>query len=306
MTAKQEIYNAPALAGQLIKFTLVDDADIIVTNKNLNGDPYSLTLMQFRTALPAGASVQDSDDSDFVELTPNIVFSNILNSFYLTRGNYALRVDSDASVTVWLNESGEQSDVDTRIDDKLSLVLTQYRESPNLLGMISTYLKEVTEVQDVIAEIPSKFDLDTAVGEQLTIIGRWLGFPRDHNVPAAVPVFGFVCDGQTSQYNLAGFCEGAEWLGCPGVSSFEVSITDDELYRNFLYVRRYQLLGYNDYRTFVICIKILFGAAATYNQAGRVIDVSPGRALSDYEQTFLRVYERVLPRAVSASVNVNI
>lgn len=306
MPLQREIYNAPALAGQLIKFTLAENSEVVVTNKNLSGDPYSLTVMQFRKALGADDSVQNSDDSDFVELTPNIVFSNILNGVYLTKGNYALRVDSDASVTVWVNGSGGQVDVSTRIDEKLSLVLTQYRESPNLLGMMSAYLKQVIEVQDAIAEIPSKFDLDTAVGDQLTIIGRWLGFPRAHNVPSAVPVFGFECEGQTSQYNLAGFCEGALWLGCPGVSSFNVTIAEDELYRKFLYVRRYQLLGYNDYRTFVICIKILFGSAADYTQTGRIIDVSPGRALSDYEQTFLKVYERVLPCAVSASVNVNI
>lgn len=306
MPLQRGIYNAPAVAGQLIKFTLAENSEIVVTNKNLNGDPYSLTVMQFRKALGVDDSVQNSVDSDFVELTPNIVFSNILNGVYLTKGNYALRVDSDASVTVWVNGSGAQVDDNTRINDKLSLVLTQYRESPNLLGMMAAYLKQVIEVQDAIAEIPSKFDLDTAVGDQLTIIGRWLGFPRGHNVPSAAPIHGFICEGQTSPYNLSGFCEGGTWLGCPGSSSFEVFIDDDELYRRFLYVRRYQLLGHNDYRSFVICIKILFGAASSYTQTGRVIDVSPGRTLTSYEQTFLRVFERVLPRAVSASVNVNI
>lgn len=307
MIFSRELYNAPALNGQLVKFTLETGGTVVVTNKNLSGDPYSATIMAFRGTLDEGETIQSSIESEFVALTPTLLIDNNQNGHVLTKGHYALRIEQDASLTIWVNEVGEEPEPDTRIQDKLDRVLTQYRESPNLLGLMATYLTQLNEVEDVIASIESKFDIDTAVGEQLDIIGRWLGFPRCHNVPAPVPVFGFDCDGTyTGQYNIAGFCEGALWLGCPGVSSFEVCITDDELYRNFLYVRRYQLLGNNDYRSFVTCIKILFGSAATYTQTGRVIDVSPGRTLTDFEQTFLRVYERVLPRAVSASVNVNI
>lgn len=305
MIAARTLNNAPVATGQLIKFAMNLTGTIYVTNKNFTGDPYQVTVMVFRGDLAEGETVQDSNDDDFVALTPSVVLDNDLNSLPLTPGLYALHIDTDASLTIWLNEPGEAAAADTRIDDKLDKILTQYRESPNLIGMMTAYMAQVNEVEDVIAEIPAKFDIDTAVGEQLTIVGRWLGFPRCHNVPSAVPVFGFNCDGFVSPYNIVGFCEGGQWVGCPGVSSFEVCITDDELYRNFLYVRRYQLLGDNDYRTFSLCIKILFGAAATYTQTGRVIDVTPGRTLTDYETRFLRVYERVLPRALKASVNVN-
>jgi len=306
MASSREIYNSPAFAGQIIKFHLEDGGSLVVSNKLLNGDPYSATLMVFVGTLSAGQDINDAPDSEFLPISPSIVFDNNLNSLPLTDGYYALRVDLDGSLIVWVHEVGDTVVVDTRVQDKLDLVLTQYRESPNLLGLISTYLKQLNEAEDAIAGITEKFDLDTAVGDQLTIIGRWLGFPRCHNVPAGTPVFGFDCDGFVSQYNIVGFCEEGLWLGCPGISSFEVCITDDELYRKFLYVRRYQLLGDNDYRTFVKCIRILFGTSATYVQTGRVIDVSPGRTLTDYEQIFLRVYERVLPRALKASVNVNI
>lgn len=307
MEISRTLYDAPAVAGQLIKFSLDADGSVVVTNKNLSNDPYDVRIMALRVAPVNSANIEENPDEDFVDMTPALALTNVLNQHFLTKGHYALRVVSDSTITAWLNVTGEQPIVDTTIDDKLSLVLTQYRESPNLLGMIRSYLTQLVEVRDVLAGMPKKFDIDTAVGEQLTIIGRWLGFPRCHNVPAPVPVFGFDCGGTYSgPYNIQGFCEGALWVGCPGVASLEVCITDDALYRKFLYVRRYQLLGKNDYRSFVLCIKILFGAAADYTQTGRIIDVDPGRALTVNEQAFLRVYERVLPRAIGASINVNI
>ena len=276
MISSRELYNAPATSGQLVKFTLETGGTVIVTNKNLNSGPYTATILSFRGTLAEGETIQNSVESDFAPLTPSLVISNTQNGHVLTRGHYALLIGADASLTIWVNEVGEEPEPDTRIQDKLDYVLTQYRESPNLLGLMSTYLRQLNEVQDVLESIPEKFDLDNAVGEQLDIIGRWLGFPRCHNVPSPVPVFGFDCDGAyTGAYNIGGFCEGSLWIGCPGVSSFEVCITDDELYRNFLYVRRFQLLGDCDYRSFVTCIKILFGSAATYTQVGRVIKRFP-------------------------------
>ena len=193
----------------------------------------------------------------------------------------------------------------TSIQEKLDLVLTQYRESPNLLAIISTYLDQVRLAQLALCEIPDKFDLDTAVGDQLTILGKWLGFPRCHKIPTPVPVFGFECDGVISRYNLSGFCESAIWFGCDGLADLEVCINDDELYRKFLYVRRYQLQGKNDYLSFQACIEILFGVQATYTQSGRIITVSPGRVLLSGEVTFLKVYERVLPRSMNSSITID-
>lgn len=300
------ISNSPAQAGEIIKFTLESDGAVVVTNRNLGASDYDLRIMTLRRSLVDPSDINQSSDDDFVDMTPSLSLNNELNNHFLTKGHYALRFTSDSNVTIFLTTTGVQEVSDNRVSDKLGLVLTQYRESPNLLGMMRAYLNQLLEVKDVLNGIPEKFDIDVAVGDQLTIVGRWLGFPRCHNVPSAIPIFGFECGGRTSTYRLSGFCEQALWLDCPDVSSFEVCITDDELYRRLLYVRRYQLLGLCDYRSFVFCIIILFGSEASYTQTGRVIDVSPGRALTDNEQSFLRVYERVLPRAVGAIVNVNI
>lgn len=298
------LIDGPVISGDLIKFEVTSLGSILVANKGNSADDFSLQLMTHRRNFSSSSNIAGANDEDFVDMMPSLVINQDRNSQAITPGFYALRALQDGNLRITLFDEGEELPPDTRKHDALSKVLTQYRESPRLLGMIEAYLKGVCEVEDELKTMAAKFDIDVAVGEQLTIVGRWLGFPRCHNVPTAIPVFGFECDGVSSDYNLAGFCEGALWIGCPGVSSFEVCINDDDLYRNFLYVRRYQLLGYNDYRTFVFCIRILFGTAATFTQSGRIINVNPGRTLTELETSFLRVYERVLPRAASASVNI--
>lgn len=298
------LLDGPVFAGTFVKFRLDETGTVFVTNKNLGSDPYSAAILAYRKGWSAQDDIEGASDLDFVELQPNLTLSNDRNSQILTSGYYAVRVDTDGVLTAALLYSGELAPPDTRKQDSLNRVLTQYRESPNLLGMISVYTKQACLAEDEIKAIPSKFDIDTAVGDQLTIIGRWLGFPRCHNVPAPVPVFGFECDGQSFPYNIGGFCENALWLGCPDVASFEVCINEDDLYRRFLYVRRYQLLGMNDYRTFSLCINVLFGSDATFSQVGRIITVNTGRSLTAIESDFIQVFTRVLPRAVSASVTI--
>lgn len=80
------------------------------------------------------------------------------------------------------------------IEARINRVLTQYRESPKLLHMVRTYLGQVADVTQVIAGIPDYFDLDTALGEQLTFLGKRVGWPRAHCVCRAMPTFGFDCE----------------------------------------------------------------------------------------------------------------
>jgi hypothetical protein len=68
----------------------------------------------------------------------------------------------------------------TVIEDRITYLLTQYRESPKLIAVLRNAMREAAVLAQLICEIPDFFDLDTAVGDQLTIIGKWLGWPRCH------------------------------------------------------------------------------------------------------------------------------
>jgi hypothetical protein len=223
-------------------------------------------------------------------------------------------------------------------ESRIDRVLTQYRESPNLLFMLRTYLDKIAEAHLQICDLPEKLDLDTAAGDQLTLLGKRMGFPRSHCVCDAEPVFGFECDDEISfrpvvgfggkvENRFFGFCDdvttagfgqpySVTWIGCEvdtdagadcaQESTWEVcssglsivTLSDDEVYRRFLKVRRYQYLRMFDLASLETSLQLFFGTAAKVLAAGqgRVV-ITPGRSLSTYEISLLQLFPRVLPLA---------
>ena len=80
------------------------------------------------------------------------------------------------------------------VEDAIDQILTQYRESPNLIGLARGFLNEPASTAQIICQILDHFDIETATDDQLTIIGKWLGWPRCHCAGRLRPVFGFPCD----------------------------------------------------------------------------------------------------------------
>jgi hypothetical protein len=184
------------------------------------------------------------------------------------------------------------------VEAGVNRVLTQYRESPNLLFLLRNYLGKVAEVQTAICDLPEHFDLDTAVGDQLTFIGKRMGFPRCHCVCQAQPVFGFICDGYVSDYPLVGFCDGGSWINCGTSGTSDICIDDDDLYRRLLKARRYQFLRRYGISDLTAALREIYGLTATILDAGhgRVV-LAPLRELTQGEKNTLQLVPRVLPIA---------
>jgi Protein of unknown function (DUF2612) len=72
------------------------------------------------------------------------------------------------------------------IQDYLNLVTEQYEESPDFLAMISLGMSCPVQVQSLMTQMQSiLFNLSTpAIGNQLDIIGQWVGISRDVSIPA--------------------------------------------------------------------------------------------------------------------------
>jgi len=184
------------------------------------------------------------------------------------------------------------------VAQELRRIATQYRESPKLLHLIRTYLAQVEEALRATCAIPSAFDIDTATGDQLTLIGKRLGWPRSHCVCTVQPVYGIECEGVVSQYTLVGFCEDGIFVNCDPGGVSEITITDDEIYRGFVRARRYQFLGLFDVESLNAALKAIWGddAFVVDGGIGRVV-MTPGRDLTDLERALLPLVPRVLPVA---------
>lgn len=185
------------------------------------------------------------------------------------------------------------------VDVEIGRVLTQYRESTKLLGLIRAYLGQVEETLISICAIPSFFDLDTAIGDQLTLLGKRLGFPRCHCFCTVAPVFGFGCDAAyDGPYDIVGLCEGGTWINCRDTGTSTLCIDDDEVYRSILKARRYQALGLYDAESLEAAAGHIWGATAqVHNLGGGRVVVAPGRLLSAYEAMVLPIVFRALPIA---------
>ena len=187
------------------------------------------------------------------------------------------------------------------VETALSRIITQYREAARLKDMIAVYAGAVEGAAAEICAIPDYFDIDTAIGDQLTIIGKRLGWPRAHCVCVTSPVFGFACGGAASPYEIAGFCDPAStWVGCGDVGAGMLTLSDDAVYRAFLKVRRYQALGLYDVASLTASVQTMWGASAsviTTPQSVGTVTLAPGRVLSAYETTILPLALRVMPIA---------
>jgi hypothetical protein len=199
--------------------------------------------------------------------------------------------------------------VNALVEAELSKVATQYREAARLIGYMRAAMGEVEAAARAVCAIPEAFDLDTAVGEQLTFIGKRMGFPRCHCACVSPPLYGFTTDGSGNAANplftLRGPCEPATWLTCGEVGDGTICIDDDEAYRGHLRARRYQMLGLFDIQSLSMAVRHIWGDAAWIARvAAGEVTLAPGRALTDDETTRLPVTLRVLPIAPGMTISM--
>lgn len=108
------------------------------------------------------------------------------------------------------------------IQDYLDLVTSEYAQQPNFIAVLTALLSVPVRVQDLMISMIPIFDLDTPpVGNQLDIIGQWVGASRNVIIPIA-GVF-FTWDGT----NLEGWDYGT-WQ--PAGSPTTITSLPDDAY----------------------------------------------------------------------------
>lgn len=188
------------------------------------------------------------------------------------------------------------------VEIEIDRIATQYREAQRLIGYMRAVFGEVEDAARAGCAIPENFDILNAVGEQLTFIGKRMGFPRCHCICVPTPVLGFSC-GVDEPIPIAGACEEATWLSCHDGGAGDLCIYDDEAYRAHLLARRYQMLGLFDWASLRTAIQSVWGSPAWIvdTKPGRVV-ISPGRPLSPAERARLPVTLRILPAAPGVEI----
>jgi len=113
--------------------------------------------------------------------------------------------------------------LDSLISYYQSLLLFQYKAQPNAAATIAILAKKAM-LDDLPYFLNQAFNLNTAVGYQLDILGKYIGVSRQIGPPAAVNYFGFVdyISGNLQNYN--------------GFSDYTNPINNATLWFSYLYV----------------------------------------------------------------------
>lgn len=70
------------------------------------------------------------------------------------------------------------------VQDYLELITSEYAAQPDFLAVVTLGVEVSVRVQQLLASMIPLFDIDTPpVGEQLDIIGQWVGVSRNVEVP---------------------------------------------------------------------------------------------------------------------------
>jgi hypothetical protein len=107
----------------------------------------------------------------------------------------------------------------------LALVTSQHRKQANYVASLSVVLQGLADGAAATVAVPGLYDLDSAVGAQLDVVGQWVGISRALSVPLTDVYFSLDTEG-------VGFDEGT-WLGPYDPESGLVDLPDDA-YRTLL------------------------------------------------------------------------
>jgi hypothetical protein len=125
--------------------------------------------------------------------------------------------------------------------DYPSLITSEHCNQPKYMAWIGVLSQAMQDMVAAAQQIAASFDVDTAVGQQLDIIGLWVGQPRVVPNVLTVPYFGFsehstgLADGDQFPFGeLTDPSKGAPFynLGDPIGTT---SVLNDAQYRTILY-----------------------------------------------------------------------
>lgn len=109
-----------------------------------------------------------------------------------------------------------------------ALITSEYSASPNYMEMVAQTCQPFADLVSVLQAAPFTYDVDIAIGNQLDVVGQWVGVSRLVEVPIVDVYFSFDLAG-------VGFDEGVWWY--KGAPENELVSLPDDFYRAVIKAR---------------------------------------------------------------------
>ena len=110
--------------------------------------------------------------------------------------------------------------------DYTALITSQHNDKPKFVAMTTSDVEPYVEIENILLNIPSLYDVDTAIGSSLDVIGEWVGASRNVSIPLTGVYF------EWDSTALVGWDSGT-WQGEFDPASGLTSLPDDS-YRKYI------------------------------------------------------------------------
>ncbi|RQZ76381.1 DUF2612 domain-containing protein [Burkholderia glumae] len=108
------------------------------------------------------------------------------------------------------------------LTDYTGLITSEHQPRPNFMAVVTALVSPLVDAVNVLDGMPALFDLDAAIGDQLDVVGLWVGVSRNIQIPLTGVYFSLDVAG-------LGFDQGT-WKG-PFDPDTGLTMLDDATYR---------------------------------------------------------------------------
>lgn len=180
--------------------------------------------------------------------------------------------------------------------DYTTLITNEHASKPKFVALVNLLANGVGTITAQSQGLADEFDLDTAIGAQLDVVGLWIGQSRIIPNTLTIQFFGFSDNiaalpfGELSNASIGG----PFWnIGDPYTST---TVLGDFLYRQFLYAKILRNQSDGTAAALEEALADIFGVPATLQDPGNlVVNVTALGSVSSIVQTIVQQYD-ILPR----------
>jgi len=186
--------------------------------------------------------------------------------------------------------------------DYTSLITSEHNQRPKFKAMVGAVAGAWGSVSDFTQTIPAKFDLDTAEGAQLDVIGLWVGQTRLIPNVLLVQYFNFVGNPAALNFGEEGIASiGGRFYG-EGEPVDGSTILADPEYRTIIRARIVRNTAKGLTSDFIRSLQFIFNAPAIIDDpADMTVGIFIGRYLSLTELAIITGLD-ILPRPAGVRI----
>jgi len=186
--------------------------------------------------------------------------------------------------------------------DYTSLITSEHNQRPKFKAMVGAVAGAWGSVSDFTQTIPAKFDLDTAEGAQLDVIGQWVGQTRLIPNVLLVQYFNFVGNPAALNFGEEGNASiGGRFYG-EGEPVDASTILADPEYRTIIRARIVRNTAKGLTWDFIRSLQFIFNAPAIIDDpADMTVGIFIGRYLSLTELAIITGLD-ILPRPAGVRI----